>query len=157
VGFTAAPRVLLTDAGGRPRDATFLQAHKSLQHGARFVPRGGRLLLAAECADGLGSATLARFAADPERFRPLVGMREDPLSVIHLQTLTALLSAVRAVSVGLWSALPAEVVRALRMTPLVSEDEARAWAVAGGPTSWGWLPRAERFLPPAGFKGGALR
>jgi nickel-dependent lactate racemase len=157
VGFTVAPRVLLTDAGGRPRDATFLQAHKSLQHGARFVPRGGRMLLAAECADGLGSATLARFAADPERFRPLVGIREDPLSVIHLQTLTALLSAVRVVSVGLWSALPAAVVRALGMMPLASEEEARAWAVAGGPASWGWLPRAERFLPPAGFKGGALR
>jgi nickel-dependent lactate racemase len=157
VGFTAAPRVLLTDAGGRPRDATFLQAHKSLQHGVRFVPRGGRLLLAAECADGLGSATLARFAADPQRFRPLGGVREDPLSVIHLQTLTALLSAVRAVSVGLWSALPADVVRALGMMPLASEEEAQAWAVAGGPTSWGWLPRAERFMPPAGFKGGALR
>ena len=156
VGFTSAPRVLLTDAGGRPRDATFLQAHKSLQHGARFVPRGGRLLLAAECADGLGSATLARFAAHPEGFRPLVGMRDDPLSVIHLQTLTALLGAVRAVSVGLWSALPPDVVRALRMTPLANEDEARAWAGAGGPTSWGWLPRAERFLPPVGFKGGAL-
>lgn len=157
VGFTAAPRVLLTDAGGRPRDATFLQAHKSLQHGVRFVPRGGRLLLAAECADGLGSATLARFAADPERFRPLAGMREDPLSVLHLQTLTALLTAVGAVSVGLWSALPPEMVRALRMTPLASEEEARAWAVAGGAASWGWLPRAERFLPPPGFKGGALR
>ena len=157
VGFTAAPRVLLTDAGGRPRDTTFLQAHKSLQHGARFVPRGGRLLLVAECADGLGSATLARFAADPERFRPLAGMREDPLSVLHLQTLAALLSAVRVISVGLWSALPASVVRALRMTPLASEEEARAWAVAGGPTTWGWLPRAERFLPPAGFRGGALR
>lgn len=157
VGFTAAPRVLLSDAGGRPRDATFLQAHKSLQHGVRFVPRGGRLLLAAECADGLGSATLARFAADPERFRPLAGMREDPLSVLHLQTLTALLAAVGAVSVGLWSALPPEMVRALRMTPLANEEEARAWAVAGGAASWGWLPRAERFLPPPGFKGGALR
>lgn len=157
VGFTAAPRVLLTDAGGQPRDATFLQAHKSLQHGARFVPRGGRMLLVAECADGLGSATLARFVADPERFRPLVGKREDPLSVIHLQTLTALLTVVQAVSVGFWSALPADVVRALRMTPLASEEAARAWAVAGGAISWGWLPRAERFLPPTGFKGGALR
>ena len=113
--------------------------------------------MAAECADGLGSATLARFAAAPGRFRPLVGMRENPLSVLHLQTLTALLSVVRAVPVGLWSALPAEVVRALGMAPLASEEEARAWAVAGGSTSWGWLPRAERFLPPAGFKGGALR
>jgi lactate racemase len=157
VGFTAAPRVLLTDAGGRPRDATFLQANKSLQHGARFVPRGGRLLLAAECRDGLGSATLARYAAAPERFRPLAGMREDPLSVLHLQTLTALLRAVRAVRVGLWSELSAEVVGALGMTPLASEEEAQDWAVAGGPMAWGWLPRAERFLPPAGFKVGAVR
>lgn len=156
-GFTAAPRVLLADAGGRPRDATFLQAHKSLQHGARFVPSGGRLLLAAECRDGLGSTTLARFAEAPESFRPLAGMREDPLSVIHVQTLAALLRAVRAVVVGLWSGLPADVVRALGMTPLSSEEEARAWAVAGGEASWGWLPRAERFLPPRGFKGGAVR
>jgi lactate racemase len=157
VGLTAAPRVLLTDAGGRPRDATFLQAHKSLQHGARFVSPGGRLLLVAECGDGLGSTTLARYAADPTRFRPLAGMREDPLSVLHLQTLVALRRAVRAASVGLWSALPGDAVRALGMTPLANEEEAREWAVAGGSVRWGWLPRAERFLPTAGFGGGALR
>jgi lactate racemase len=157
VGFTAAPRLLVTDAGGHPRDETFLQAHKSLQHGARFVPPRGRLLLAAECAGQLGSATLARYAADPEGFRPLVGMRDDPLAVLHLQTTVALLAAVRAVRVGLWSGLPAQTVRALGMTPLANETEARAWAVADGPTSWGWLPRAERFLPPVGYKDGALR
>jgi lactate racemase len=157
IGLTAAPRVLLADAGGRPRDATFLQAHKSLQHGVRFVQPGGRLLLAAECGDGLGSATLARYASDPEHFRPLAGMREDPLSVIHVQTLAALLRAVRSVDVGLWSGLPADAVRALGMTPLSSEEEARAWVVANGPGPWGWLPRAERYLPPRGFKGGAVR
>ncbi len=157
VDFTAAPRVLLTDAGGRPRDATFLQAHKSLQHGVRFVSRGGRLLLAAECADGLGSATLARFAAAPKRFRPFAEMGDDPLAVIHLQTLIALARVVRAIPVGLWSALPAEVVGGLGMTPLASEDEARAWALAGAAASWGWLPRAERFLPRVDFNGGVLR
>jgi hypothetical protein len=155
VALTKAPDLLLADAGGRPRDATFLQAHKSLQHAARFVAPGGRILLAAGCEEGMGSRTLERYAANPGGFRPFAGTDDDPRAVLHLQTLIAMRHAVSQTRVGLWSELPAGIVRALGMEPLSSENEAREWcASAGGDIHWGWLPRAERFLPAPGWLGG---
>jgi nickel-dependent lactate racemase len=160
IPFTCAPSLLLVDAGGEPRDATFLQAHKSLQHAIRFIASGGRILLVAECADGLGSATLSRYASDPEGFRPLRGLSGDPLGGIHLQTVVALRHAAGMARVGLWSGLPDSTVRGLGLEPLHREEEALEWcreAMAAGthpPPSWGWLPRAERFLPAPGWLGG---
>jgi len=161
IAATVHPAALVVDAGGRPRDRSFLQAHKSLQHGARFVAPGGRLLVIAACEDGLGSETLRRYAADPGGFRPeSEGTAEDGVdagTLLHLQTLVALRRATAAVEIGLSSDLPAETVRALGMTPLPGWEEAWAWLAAKGAGTWGWLPRAELFLPVREQRGGALR
>src|SRR5690606_24505587 len=63
VVFTRAPDLLIVDAGGAPRDATFLQAHKSLQHAVRFVPPGGSILWIARCQEGFGSRALESLAS----------------------------------------------------------------------------------------------
>ena len=60
---TVPPDLLIADAGGTPRDATFLQAHKSLQHAARFLAPGGRLLLVAALDQGVGSESLEQLWA----------------------------------------------------------------------------------------------
>lgn len=144
---TKRPKRLVVDAGGSPRDSTFLQAHKSLQHAVRFVPRRARILLIAGCAGGLGSATLERYVAQGESFRPLEGLEENPVAALHLQTLVALRQAVGYSETALLSSLDPGVVRALGMHPVTSECDARAWLRSGAGESWGWLPRAERFLP----------
>jgi len=155
VALTTAPTALVADGGGRPRDTTFLQAHKSLQHALRFLAPGGKLLLFADCGEGLGSAMLARYAADPPNFRPFAGGAEDPQTVLHIQTLIALRRAARAADVGLCSRLPAPVAAALGLRPFGDREEALAW-LASGAGAWGWLPRAERFLPTSGWRGGCL-
>lgn len=157
IALTLAPAVLVADAGGAPRDSSFLQAHKSLQHALRFLAPGGRLLLVAECREGLGSPMLSRYAADPARFRPAAEAGADPMGVVHIQTLVALRRAVRAAEIGLWSTLPEPVTLALGMRPLATWNEALAWACGEGGAAWGWLPRAERFLPERGWRGGCLR
>ncbi len=144
---TKRPWRLLVDAGGSPRDRTFLQAHKSLQHAARFVSRRARILLVAGCAGGMGSATLERYVAQGESFRPLEGLAGNPVAALHLQTLVALRKVVECSETALWSSLDPVVVRALGMHPVMSEGDARAWLRSGVGESWGWLPRAERFLP----------
>lgn len=196
VCFTTAPDLLIADAGGTPRDSTFLQAHKSLQHGARFLPKGGALLLVASCREGIGSVTLSTYAAgrgesSPGDFRPLAGAGSDPVAALHVQTLVAFRRAVAWARVGLWSELPAEMVAGLGMEPLADEEQALAFcrsvqscestasrgsarrpanagaevrtAGAASPARprrdgffWGWLPRAERFLPADGWLGGGL-
>lgn len=155
IPFTARPAALIVDAGGRPRDQSFLQAHKSLQHGVRFIAPGGRLLVVAACEDGVGSETLRRYAADPVGYRPDTG-RSDPAGLLHLQTLVALRRATTAAEIGLCSELPDQVVRSLGLAPLAGWNEAWAWLEEKAPAHWGWLPRAELFLPEPGLEGGVL-
>lgn len=147
VAFTQRPDLLVVDAGGHPRDASFLQAQKSLQHARRFLEPGGRILLVARCGVGLASSMLERFVAAPEAFRPDT---ED----LHLQTLAALRGVTQRYEIGLWSDLAPEVVHALGLEPLGDERSAREWLRRIPGPRWGWLPRVERFLPAPGWLGG---
>jgi lactate racemase len=49
--------LVLASCGGRPKDINFIQSHKSIHHAADFVRDGGRLIVLAECPDGIGSQT----------------------------------------------------------------------------------------------------
>lgn len=46
---------VIASAGGYPKDINFIQAHKSLHNAASFVKDGGRLIMLAECTDGIGN------------------------------------------------------------------------------------------------------
>lgn len=149
VPFTVRPKLLIVDAGGEPRDHTLLQAHKSLQHAIHFIDPGSRVLLIAACRGGYGSALLEALASGSEQ---ATGAMED---LLHLQTRVALAQATARNPVGLWSELPAPDVRRLGFVPV--EDAAAALAFlreSGSEPIWGFLPRAERFLPAAGWLGG---
>ncbi|MCB9462951.1 MAG: DUF2088 domain-containing protein [Candidatus Eisenbacteria bacterium] len=147
VEFTQRPDMLVVDAGGRPRDDSFLQSQKSLQHARRFLEPGGRILLVAKCGSGTASAMLDRFLAGPSKFAA------DPKD-LHVQTLYALQSVTESYEVALWSDLPETSVRALGLEPILSEQDAFAWMDRIPGARWGWLPRVERFLPAAGWLGG---
>ena len=47
--------IVLTDAGGSPRDINFYQAHKALEAATNIVRPGGVIVLAAECPESKGS------------------------------------------------------------------------------------------------------
>lgn len=47
--------LLVASAGGYPRDINFIQAHKSIHYAASFVKDGGKLVIFAECRDGIGN------------------------------------------------------------------------------------------------------
>lgn len=49
--------LVLAACGGFPKDINFIQSHKAIHHGADFVRDGGRLIVLAECRDGIGSST----------------------------------------------------------------------------------------------------
>jgi len=62
-------RADLTIAGGSgwPCDADYLRVFQALQHAARITKKGGRIVLVAECKEGLGSPAFARWFDDSER------------------------------------------------------------------------------------------
>ncbi len=46
--------LVIASAGGYPKDINFIQAHKSIHNAASFVKNGGKLVIFAECRDGIG-------------------------------------------------------------------------------------------------------
>lgn len=48
---------VIASAGGYPKDINFIQAHKSVHNAAAFVKDGGKLIILAECRDGIGTHT----------------------------------------------------------------------------------------------------
>jgi nickel-dependent lactate racemase len=48
---------VVASGGGYPKDINFIQAHKSIHNAASFVKDGGRLIILAECRDGVGTNT----------------------------------------------------------------------------------------------------
>lgn len=68
---TAPVEVVITTAAGFPLDATFYQAIKGLTAALPIVKKGGTIIIAAECSEGLGSpefAQLVRETHDLEKF-----------------------------------------------------------------------------------------
>lgn len=49
--------LVVASCGGFPKDINFIQSHKAIHHAAEFVADGGRLIVLAECRDGIGSQT----------------------------------------------------------------------------------------------------
>ena len=47
--------MVVASAGGYPKDINFIQAHKSMHNAASFVQDDGKLIIFAECRDGIGN------------------------------------------------------------------------------------------------------
>ena len=49
--------VVFASCGGYPKDINFIQSHKAIHNAAGFVRDGGRLVILAQCREGIGSGT----------------------------------------------------------------------------------------------------
>ena len=49
--------LVVASCGGFPKDINFIQSHKACHHASAFVRDGGRLIVLAQCRDGIGSDT----------------------------------------------------------------------------------------------------
>lgn len=69
--------LVIASAGGFPKDINFIQAHKSIHTASGFVKNGGKLILLAECRDGLGNSRLHEIFGLKERDRIFPANRES--------------------------------------------------------------------------------
>lgn len=58
--------IVVTCAGGRPKDINLFQAQKAMDNAKEAVLPGGSLILLAECAEGLGHPVFERWAREAE-------------------------------------------------------------------------------------------
>lgn len=150
--FSQRPEMILADAGGWPRDASMLQAHKSLRHAARFLPPRGRLLLVAGLDEGSGSETFER----------LWSLSVDELSrraienyELHTHTALSMRTICDGFEVAILSRMEPQRILSSGARPLGTVDEALEWMEERGkPRAWGWIARAEEVIPRLVGQGG---
>jgi lactate racemase len=77
---------VITTAGGYPLDLTFYQAIKGITAASHIVKPGGKILLLAACAEGVGSAEFGRMLAqNPSACRFMDGIVGTPVVVDQWQ------------------------------------------------------------------------
>jgi lactate racemase len=135
--------VVVVSAGGSPWDINLIQAHKALEMAAHACADGGRIILLAECTDGLGRKDFLKWfeAADSRALERRLQTEYE----VNGQTAWSLLTKAEKFQVHLVSRLADEDVRLMRMRPASTLAEA-----LGGvsPESTGYvMPRGASLLP----------
>jgi nickel-dependent lactate racemase len=138
--------VVVASAGGAPHDLNLIQAHKALEMAAHACAEGGRIVLVAECADGLGRPDFLKWfeARDSRELEERLRAAYE----VNGQTAWSLLTKAERFRVHLVSSLEDETVRRMRMHPARSVEEALA-QIEGGAAGY-VMPRGAAFMPFVG-------
>jgi nickel-dependent lactate racemase len=121
--------LVLSSAGGYPKDINVIQAHKAIDNGAAFVRDNGRLILLAECADGVGSTTFLPYFA--------LGSREAAFA--HLAThytgnggtALAMMSKIERIRIQLVTDLSPAICRQIGVECISAAEAAEVVRAAG--------------------------
>ena len=70
--------LVVTSAGGYPLDATFYQVSKGLIAARNILRKGGAIIVACECREGLGSAEYCKMIAEGNAPEAFFNIRSDP-------------------------------------------------------------------------------
>jgi nickel-dependent lactate racemase len=135
--------LVVASCGGAPHDVNMIQAHKALDMATYACREGGAIILAAECAEGLGRADFIDWF-DAEDSRALEARLKETYAV-NGQTAWALMTKAERFRVHLVSQLPDEQVRRMRMTPARTVEE--TLARVGGDAEGYVMPRGAHFMP----------
>jgi len=139
--------VVVTTNSGYPLDMNLYQGVKGMSAGARVIKRGGTLILACECREGVPSNSpldkFLRSATSPEE---ILTMLATPGFVRPEQWQAQIQALVqRKAKVLVYSSLPDEIIRACHLEPC--RDIAAAVASAGPRASVAVLPQGPLTIP----------
>ena len=107
--------VVITSAGGYPKDSTMIQSHKAIQHAFAAVRPGGTILCCAECRDGVGSPTFLEWFSYPTSDDMKKALRSH--YTLNGHTALSLRKKTETVQIHFVSGLSAEIVRKMGMIP----------------------------------------
>ena len=141
--------IVVASCGGYPTDVDLVQAHKGLRHARRALRDGGRLVLVAECSEGVGSEYIERWLDYPDA--------ESVLEAIHAgytlnsQTAYSLKTIAASATVFVKSELPRATVEKVGCNPVSAWPdtlEAIVGGISPGETVY-VMPRAANTVPAA--------
>ncbi len=154
-GTLAEPAdIVVTTSAGHPLDLTYYQSVKGMIQAVPALKPGGTLIIAAECAEGIGGPEYTELMLnldDPEKF---VAESHDPANfVIDQWQLHELVKCRRSAEVCYFSeGIPRDVLSQLFVTPIDSIEQGveRALAKHGGHATIAVIPDGPYVLPVIG-------
>jgi len=115
--------VVITSAGGYPKDINIYQAQKALDNAYQAVKPGGTIILLAECTEGYGEATFKKWIEEANNPDDII-KRLKKKFVLGGHKAHAIARVVKEVEVILFSSLSQDKVRKLFFIPM--EDISQA-------------------------------
>lgn len=114
--------IVVVSAGGKPKDLNLYQAQKALENAVRAVRPGGVMILLAECPDGLGDQKFEEYMTS----YPLdeIIERIERQFVLGAHKAAVIARNLKKADIYLVSALSPETVKACKLTPFGSAQEA---------------------------------
>ena len=134
--------VVVVSCGGSPFDINLIQAHKALDMAGRACRENGKIILLAECTDGLGRPDFLKWFYEPNAHALALRLRDD--YEVNGQTAWSLLSKAERYDIHLVSKLAENDVRRMRMVPQPSFEA--ALSTSGGHRGY-IMPRGAAVLP----------
>jgi len=115
--------VVITSAGGYPKDINVYQAQKALDNAYQAVKSGGTIILLAECTEGYGEATFEKWIEEANSPDDII-KRLKKKFVLGGHKAYAIARVVKEVEVILVSSLPQDKVRKLFFIPMENISQA---------------------------------
>lgn len=140
--------IVLTSAGGFPKDIDLYQAHKTLEIASGFARDGGIVIMAAECREGFGNAVFKAWFREADSGEAIMHRLENEF-VFGGHKAAAIASLLERVQIFLVSGLPHEDVALTGMQPFESCQTAvdQALSLMGSTASVIFLPVAGELIP----------
>jgi nickel-dependent lactate racemase len=134
---------IIASCGGYPKDIDLVQSHKSIQHACLALKPGGKLLLMAECRDGLGSPDFDQHFPmhDPHAFCKKL----ESESIKNGQTALALQQKANEFDIGLLTSLPSELLNDIGLQYFENLESGLEWVADS--ESIGIMPKASVTIP----------
>ena len=135
----------IASCGGFPKDIDLIQSLKTIQYASRALKKGGKLLVLAQCADGLGSEVF-------DSYFPITNIAEflEKLATGTLkngQTAIALREKVKDFKIGMISQLPDKLLSDMGITPIKDINTGLTWLQEDFPETTYIFPQGALTLP----------
>ncbi len=115
--------VVITSAGGYPKDINVYQAQKALNNAYQAIKPGGTIILTAECLEGYGEAIFEKWIEEANTPDDIIKRLKNKF-VLGGHKAYAIARTVKEVEVLLISSLPQDKVRKLFFIPMKNISQA---------------------------------
>jgi len=141
--------IVLTDAGGSPRDINFYQAHKALEAAVNIVRPGGVIVLAAECPESKGSQAFYEWMKRCKNSREVEDEIKKNFGPGGITAFTMYKALERSTIISITDLPEYESKNILMLKPAKTLDEAlkMAFDIAGDDAKVSVLPMGSLSLP----------